>query len=366
MPGSRPSLSPSVRRTAVASKSRPWAGGRTLLLVDNRPLQRVAWAEFHTARKRLDKAAGELHRHEEKDLPAYDAWLHQTFPVLITTLRQLHEEVFQKEQKVRAVQAMSILSGRSLKKLWQELKEREANPKAFEEEADSAKDEDDEDFDDEFDFDDEDADDFWGDSDSKKNAHNTSRSSRRRATSEDAFEASSAPRSSAGKNSLAKGIYRRLVQRLHPDRGGEWTPVRERLWHQVQQAWASGDADWLTRLEVEWETANDVLGPTSPVGRLRMAIEELHGARRDIERKLREYRGSPGWRFTLSEKNRRALYRRTEENLHHDSAYLRSQLDYLNATIAAWEKGPRSAKSPKSDGRKKPASGRRSQNQWNV
>lgn len=332
------------------------------MVVDNLPLQRAAWAEFHTARKRLDKAAADLHRHEEVDLPAYEAWLHRTFPVAITTLRQLHEEVFQKGQKVHAVQAMSAWSGRTAKKLWQELKESEANPEAFEEEdkTDRGADErDDDDFEDEFDFDAEE-DGLFGRGGSQKSRDST-RGSRRR-MSDDSFDAASAPRSSANGNSTAKDIYRRLVQRLHPDRGGEWTPARERLWHQVQQAWMSGDTDWLTRLEVEWETANDVLGPTSPVGRLRMAIEELHAARRDIERKLREYRGSPPWRFTLSEKNRPALHRKTEEGFRHDLQYLRSQLDYLNATIAAWEK-PRAAARPRST-QKKTTNDRRSEPRW--
>jgi hypothetical protein len=136
----------------------------------------------------------------------------------------------------------------------------------------------------------------------------------------------------------AKSIYRRLVQHLHPDRGGEWTTPRQRLWHEVQQAWAATDADWLARLEIEWETANEILGPTSSISRLRRAIEELSGAQRDTERKLRYYRRSEHWRFTLAEKKRPVLAARTEENFHYDHAVLQQQLDYLNRTIAAWEK----------------------------
>jgi hypothetical protein len=133
------------------------------------------------------------------------------------------------------------------------------------------------------------------------------------------------------------------VQRLHPDRGGEWTTGRKRLWHEVQQAWAAGDSDWLARLEVEWETAHDVLSPTSPLSRLRRAIEELLGARRDTERKLRQYRTSPPWRFTLAPKKRADLQRRTEMNFRHDIEMLQRQLAYLDTTIAAWEDSPRSS-----------------------
>ena len=143
-------------------------------------------------------------------------------------------------------------------------------------------------------------------------------------------------------SAAARDVYRRLVQLIHPDRGGEWTPARQRLWHEVQQAWAAGDADWLMRLEVEWEAANDVLSPASPLSRLRAAIEDLHAARRDLERKLRGYRDTPPWRFTLAEKKRDDLHRRTKLNFDHDITFLQRQLDHLNALIASWEQPSRS------------------------
>jgi hypothetical protein len=127
------------------------------------------------------------------------------------------------------------------------------------------------------------------------------------------------------------------VQRLHPDPGGEWTLSRQRLWHEVQQAWEAGDVDWLARLEVEWETAHDILGPRSPLSRLRAAIEELHGAQRDAEHKLAAYRSSPAWNFTAAEDEREELERRVEAALGRDYRALRRQLRELNATIELWE-----------------------------
>ncbi len=339
MPGpkKKTSTSPRARRPAApspAAKPAPTrlrsAQPRALVLIDNHPLQRAAWAEFHTARKRHEKAARDLHRHEEIDRPAYDTWLHRTFPVWVTTLRDLYAEVSRKNHQVQTVIWMAEMTGRSLKKLWREQKEYEANPEADEPD-DSAKSEnsantgdpdnasrntDNDDFDNDF---------FNDDS---RRSDKSSRSSSHR---------SSAPPPTPS----AKDIYRRLVQHLHPDRGGDWTPARQRLWHEVQQAWAAGDADWLARLEVEWETANEVLGPDSPVSRLRRAITELIAARRDLERKLRDYRRSPHWRFTLSEKSRHLLHARTYANFRHDVEILQQQLNHLNRTIAAWEKDDR-------------------------
>jgi hypothetical protein len=309
-------------------------GGRrifALVVIDIRPLQRAAWAEFHTARKRHDKSAHDLHRHEQVDTPAYDAWVHRTFPIFVTTLRELHEEVFRKARQVEMVQELADLTGRSVRKLWREQKEAAANPQASGDP-----------FGDEFgdDADDPEAagreergrDEDRGFSD-EEGPSSRRRGFRSRGASEPDFE----PPRAAASSREAKEIYRRLVQRLHPDRGGEWTPARERLWHEVQQAWAAGDADWLARLEMESGEMSETLGPDSPLSRLRRAIAELHAARRDTERKLRNYRGSLPWRFTLTEKKRGELEQRIEANFRHDIVFLQRQLVHLNATIASWE-----------------------------
>jgi hypothetical protein len=277
-----------------------------LLVIDHERLQSAAWAEFHTARKRLDRTARDLHRHEEIDVPAYDAWLHRTFPLQVTKLRELNEEVTAKARQIRNVQASAAVSGRSMKRIWHEHKERAANPEAYRQKARADR---------ERDFDD---------------AEQSGR--RRDARAEDFERKPSPPRSAA-----ARDIYRRLVQHLHPDRGGVWTASREHLWHEVQQAWAAGDGDWLARLEVEWETAHEAVTPKSPVSRLRAAIAELDAARRDIENKLREYRTSLPWRFTLTKAKHAALMRRVEAEFVRDFNFLQQQLKFLNTTIASWE-----------------------------
>lgn len=295
-----------TRRRRPTARQRAAAGqAAALMVIDHQRLQGAAWAEFHTARKRLDKATRDLHRHEEVDVPAFDSWLHRTFPLLVTALRELHAEVGAKAHKVQAVHAQAAYAGGSPKRIWRQQKEWDKNPKpAAEDERESE-------------FDDDDG---------------RSTGPRHEAEPED-FERVAGPAPSLS----ARAIYRRLVQRLHPDRGGEWTPTRQRLWHEVQQAWAAADTDWLSRLEVDWETANEVVGPNSPLSHLRRAIAELDAARRDTERKLSAYRRSPQWRFTRNEKNRPLLHRRILSEFEYDLSFLKRQLDHLNATIAAWE-----------------------------
>ena len=281
------------------------APSRALLVIDHVRLQGAAWAEFHVASKRLDRTAGELHRHEEIDVPAYTAWLHRTFPLQVTGLRELRDEVETKERQMKIAQTIASRTGASLKRVWREQKIFAANAAAGRERPPP-------------------------DDEPEESADEAGDWRRTEARRED-FTA--APARTIG----ARDIYRRLVQHLHPDRGGPWTVSRQRLWHEVQQAWAAGDGDWLARLEVEWDTAHEAVGPNSPLSRLRAAIEEVHAARRDLEAKLGIYRAALPWRFSKNEAKRAALEVRVEADLVREFKALRRQLHFLDTTIAAWE-----------------------------
>ncbi|MET0263522.1 MAG: J domain-containing protein [Rariglobus sp.] len=321
-----PSRSASRRSDEQQDASRAsQSHSRALVLIDSRPLQHAAWSQIHAARKLAEKASRDLRRHEETDTVAYERWLYTTFPQLVTSLRELHQQVAAKAYDIEVVQYMAAVTGRSLKKLWREHQEAQADPDTSGPDDEAPPDpdastrhrpiEDDDDWsrDETTDHDDR------PDNDASSTA--SARSLHR------------APPASTE----ARDLYRRLVQQLHPDRGGEWTPGRERLWHEVQQAWDARDTDWLSRLEIDWEAANNTLSPDSSLSRLRRALIELHAARRDAERKLRAYRQSPAWRFTLSEKKRPHLHRRLETELRADLIALQRQLAYLNQTITAWE-----------------------------
>ena len=269
-------------------------------MIDDQRLRDEAWQAFQELRRRLEAATLELHQHEEIDVPAFEAWKHRTFPLHLTALRELEREVFTKAQRVQKAQARAAHTGRSVKRVWQEVQDAHGTS----------------------------AGNRPGSTDDEE--EDTPR--RRQARLED-FSPEPAPKPARA----ARDIYRRLVQRLHPDHGGEWTPARQKLWHEVQAAWDAGDVDWLARMEVEWEAAHDVLTPQAPLSRLRAAVEELHAAERDLAHKVDAYHRSPAWHFTRADGDRQKLERRVETQLGRDYRSLRAQLRELNATIELWE-----------------------------
>jgi hypothetical protein len=321
---------------------------RFLLVIDNRPLQASAWAALVAARKRLDKATREVHRHEETDEPAFRSWLAATFPTLISAVRELALQVEAKTRIVDAVESEAYFTGRSAARIWREWQRGEGprssapdgDPRAsqgdqtrdragagFSADADAA-------FDEEMRQMFEDAGIPGGDpfADAFRDFGRAMLGvDERREKSSDTGD--------------ARTIYRRLVQQLHPDRGGQWTPARARLWENVQAAWAGRDADWLSRLEAEWEAAADLLGPTSAVGRLRAACTEIDAARRDAERRVRAYRKQAAWRFSLRPPPEN-LRQQIECELRRDESMLRNQLDSLEDAIAGWQRAS-TRKAPK-------------------
>jgi hypothetical protein len=300
---------------------RPVNRCRTLLIIDNRPLQDAAWGELLRARKRLEKAASDVHRHEETDEPAFRAWLANTFPTLISAARELAQQLDAKLRIVQAVETEAFVTGRDAGQIWREWQRSGGRP-------------------------------------SEDNARNAARPEEppdledifeeemKRVFAEAGGNGETAFADDLGGGSRdrpdatdARATYRRLVQHLHPDRGGEWTVARARVWEQVQGAWAARDADWLARLEAEWEASADLLGPTSAIGKLRAALAEIDAARRDAEKRVREYRKRPAWRFSLKTPSV-ALRTSLERQLRHDATMFRSQLDNIEAIIASWKNKP--------------------------
>jgi hypothetical protein len=313
---------------------------RILILVDNAALQAAAWKRLSAAQKKLEKATHELHRFEQEDQPAFQRWLQQTFPQMISELRELAMQFAAKSAMVDDVEREAWATGRTPTQVWRRRKDREASGESadlFEEsedEADWFERQIDEAFEAEF------AEEF-GDI---FRQHGIDPNSDDPAVRE--FVEFVSQHQPAAPSADAKAIYRRLVQRLHPDSGGEWTRKREALWHEVQRAWEAQDADWLARLEAELDVAEETLGPASPVGRLYDALREIDIARRQAERTVAEYRKLPPWKFSLITPN--FLHRQKHgAALRMELEEMKLRLAELERMISGWERSAKRRKPTK-------------------
>lgn len=331
-------------RRSVRTSRHAQSQSLALLVVDNGPLQKAAWQKLQAARKRLIKATADLHRHEQQDEPAYRSWMFASCPAVLSEIRELAIQCDAKRLLIANVESLAWRQGKPPAVIWQMYKGQiPSAPINFRDEEDDE----DEDWPTEGD-EDEDRDQSIDDllreqgidplSPEAELIRDLGRQLTRHEDPEPEDE--------------AKEIYRRLVQQLHPDRGGEWTERREALWHEVQRAWDVRDADWLARLEAELEIVTETLSVASAVGRLGAALKEIDAARRDTERKLREYRKTPAWRFTLkprdpSEEEELASTLRDQRDM------LRANLAALEATFARWEKPLGLARSKQRRGEKR-------------
>lgn len=308
----------------------------TLLVIDNKSLQSAAWAALQRARKRLEKTTRDLHRHEETDEPAFRAWVSTTFPTFLSTIRELAQEVAAKHRTIEDVERESFFTGRSAGQIWRDWQQNGGRPPETppgRDEAGGDRSPDDPLEDAEAAFEAE-MKGLFGD---ERSDTGDPFADAFREAAEDLFGVGGPRPKAARAPEEAREIYRRLVRHLHPDRGGAWTPARARAWERTQEAWAARDADWLARLEVEWEAGADLLGRASSVGRLRAALVAIDAARRDAEKRLRLYREEPAWRFSQRPVPA-ALSQQLEQQFREDEFMLRRELTALEATLAHWAK----------------------------
>lgn len=305
------------------------ASGVALLVVDNAPFQERAWQRLQAARIRLTKATADLHRHEQKDEPAYRSWMFATCPALLSEIRDLVTQCQAKATLVANVESLSRRHGKPPAVIWQMYKGQIPSGELLSDEEE----ENDEDWLAKGADHDEEVDQLVDDFLREEGIDPLSPEAEMMRDFTREFARHDLP----GEHEEAKEIYRRLVQQLHPDRGGEWTARREALWHEVQRAWNVRDADWLSRLEAELEIVTETLSVQSALGRLYTAMREIEAARRDTERKLRQYRKTPAWRFTLKAREP-AEVNRLSSSLREERNQLLSRLANLDAIFARWEK----------------------------
>jgi hypothetical protein len=133
-------------------------------------------------------------------------------------------------------------------------------------------------------------------------------------------------------------LYRRLVRRLHPDLRADGSTAVSALWHEVQEAYAASD---VARMEILLALsdieANRLADQT--LAQLHAVRAELDRALRALEKSLLEARSEEAWDFARTGPGA-DLRMRVERQLKSDLAARTQRLDLLTRTIAEWARGP--------------------------
>ena len=304
------------------SQPQPKISGRAdLLVVDQAPFLKKALLTCRRLRNELHKKQKLLADFEERDRDAYQQWYHAHFGKRLTQLREEREEVAQYQFILHHLSYAAHFHYETVPALYEELMQRRKDGTlyAYEPPGRQAANEEpspDEDDDDGWD---EAFDDIFGHEEDTDGEF--SEEARRRF--EDMFGGG---KGAAGGNFFIplvsrrvsdedirlKTCYRKLAKRLHPDHSELEESVRERRWHEIQDAYHQGDLDALLRVEAVCDMDATGLTPELGLARLRelSAYHKSHlvplrkalsaakrdiafgfaikGATRDIEDEIRE------------------------------------------------------------------------------
>ena len=335
-----------------------------IVLLDQEPLRATVAADCTSAMARLDQVRAGWHRFERKDKPAFVRWRAREFGALLSTAREVEEQIRDAQTLVHEVEMEMRRIFQDAHSAYQRVMFRRENPsEATAEEAEFSQDRNGakrkvSDFEKEALFQewvksalgtnpDKMDDDAYSTSFEAFKSHMfrgapeepPSPNVPRRRPHRRVAEAEEEKKEEAvAVDARVRELYRRLVRRLHPDLRADGSTAVSALWHEVQEAYLASD---VARLEILLALsdieANRMADQT--LSQLHAVRAELQRALRALEKSLREAEAEDAWDFALTGPNT-DLQVRVERQLKSDLAARTQRLDLFTRTIAEWASGP--------------------------
>ena len=235
-----------------------------LILVDQTPFLKKALSRCKRLRNELNKKQKLLSDYEDKDVAAFQQWLNHTFGATLSKIRELAETLDQYRFILNQLDGCYLFCRDKLPEVHKELFERKKDGTLFQFVLPISKDpfhaEENEEMNDDWDDydDEEEEDDDWDDDDEwdmedifdeffggEKEGHSHSEE-------EHYFNLGNlhAHKSIHASDQLKlKKCYRALAKRLHPDHSTLDESIREKRWHEIQDAYQNNDLEALLRVE---------------------------------------------------------------------------------------------------------------------
>ena len=262
---------------------------RTLVLLDQAKVHADAAAACQRELGRLEKAEAELLRFEAEDREPFGRWMAATFGPTLTTLRELNAEIATRSALVAKVEEEMFWTGETSERAaFARVRMREENPDLV-------------------------------------------------AATNRAVPRGNAPmweRTAPQQpdDARIKQLYRVLVRRLHPDMRAKDAPDVSALWHEAQEAYATGNVERLESLAGMTDTA---VCPQTSVSQMQATLKNIRAVLAAAQQKLRAARADAAWHFAkLGERTQ--LERKMQTQLDAETAEATKRLNALKARIAGW------------------------------
>lgn len=245
------------KKTKTKKTSRKRHVSTALILVDQKPFLKKALSKCKRLRNELNKKQKLLSEYEDNDLVAFQQWLSRTFGAKLSKLRTLKETLAEYDYILFNLSNCSIFCPDKLHEIHKELFERKENGTLYQfvpPVATGNPDYDDDEYWDDQEWDDDDKDEEWDDETAEAIFDEIFGSGEQESNSKNEYDFSKAfepPRKSmsASEESSLKKCYRTLAKRLHPDHSTLEESIREKRWHEIQEAYQNNDLEALMRIE---------------------------------------------------------------------------------------------------------------------
>lgn len=326
---------------------------RQIILLDQGPLRRQAATDCSRQLSRLEKAKAEWKRFQSEDKAAYDRWTAATFGALLSRLRETEAGIHERQALVREVEAAMFFGGhRTRRAAYAEVMRRRSEPPNFGPQGEpppQGRPFEDDPFDDlsdddlEFIF--EDILHMAGMNPDRMSDAQYEKMFRdfKAGMNEGTAQEPAVHEKPKSEDVRIKEIYRLLVRRLHPDTRADVDAEVSALWHEVQEAYGSGNLERLEMLLALTDIQFNAVGEHTSLFQMRSVLVELRRAFNALQKNLRAAKKDPAWGFgqvTDRTKLEAKLRKELEANLKWQLAELRQ----LESEIASWTTPPKTSK----------------------
>lgn len=325
---------------------------------------------------RVEKVRGELRRFEQEDVPAFGRWMAACFGALLTRTRELGSLIAEKEMLIREVEDEIFFTGAKPREAYKRVMRRRTQPQAdFADREPPPEYEDGQRFKnrrkepDEFEkemmfeevlealmgvdpskLDDETYESMF--EEFKRKVFGRGSGTGRGSAHEpppfrEEMPASQPPNPDAAR---IKEIYRTLVRRLHPDLRADGNAAVSSLWHEVQEAYGSGNLERLETLLALTDIQSSQSGDHISFFQMRSVLAELERDLKALQKSLRRAKKEDAWDFTRGN-TREALKTRIQRDLETKLAEMESNHTGMDALLESWAAPPARQRQGRQPGR---------------